>query len=226
MWLDRGERDWLLPLLRQAPQGFPGYRHTPYAGGRGATVRVEHERGPLAIRAGIRGGLPGRLWSRTYFGFSPRVRDELEVTAYLRQRGVAVPQPLGAVVQWRAPGCYRSWFATAALDGTSSLIRWLERSADAAAREHAAEAIGSALRHLHRAGVTHPDLNLHNILVSDATGEITLIDFDRARIADGPVEDETGVLRRLSRSAARLDPNGRVVTATFLAQIRTAYRPL
>lgn len=218
------ERDWLLPLLQQAPAGFPGSRTIAYEGGRGATRRVETGAHTVVVRASLRGGLPGWFWSTTYLGFAPRVIDELAVTSFLRERQVSVPRPMGAVVQWHAPGLYRSWLATEVVPQARSVIQWLEQTPAPELREILAMALGTEVRRMHAAGVSHPDLNLHNILVCGTElPRVTLIDFDRARRSDRPIEDVAGVRSRLLRSAARLDPGGRAVGSDFIEAVASAY---
>ncbi len=61
--------------------------------------------------------------------------------------------------------------------------------------------------HRHLAGIHHPDLNVANLLVgARPEDDAAVIDFDRARVCDGPV-GALGVAlarRRLSRSIAKL----------------------
>jgi 3-deoxy-D-manno-octulosonic acid kinase len=54
-------------------------------------------------------------------------------------------------------------------------------SGDGNARAALLAAAGSAIRDLNDAGVYHPDLNGHNLLVG-AAGEVSVIDFDRATL--------------------------------------------
>jgi tRNA A-37 threonylcarbamoyl transferase component Bud32 len=58
---------------------------------------------------------------------------------------------------------------------------------------------------MHAAGVAHPDLNLRNLLVGES-GEVWVIDFDRARMVEGavPRDRRDRDLERLARSAAKL----------------------
>jgi serine/threonine protein kinase len=59
---------------------------------------------------------------------------------------------------------------------------------------------------MHDRGVLHPDLNLGNILLGPAPREISVIDFDRAKFASGPLPfaPRQAALRRLERSCAKL----------------------
>jgi 3-deoxy-D-manno-octulosonic acid kinase len=59
---------------------------------------------------------------------------------------------------------------------------------------------------MHDAGISHPDLNLRNLLIVDPSAEVVVIDFDRARVFDGsaPASARARNLRRLARSARKL----------------------
>ena len=65
---------------------------------------------------------------------------------------------------------------------------------------------------MHAAGVSHPDLNLRNLLVGDGdAGDgggpvVHLIDFDRARVYAGPIPTQRRLrdVWRLGRSARKL----------------------
>ena len=57
------------------------------------------------------------------------------------------------------------------------------------AREALAEA-GRSVRRLHDAGVSHADLHPKNLLLAGRTGEVLVIDLDRARAFDGALSDE------------------------------------
>jgi hypothetical protein len=62
---------------------------------------------------------------------------------------------------------------------------------------------------MHDRGVSHPDLNLGNVLLrhsSDASPRAFVIDFDRATFMSGPLPfgPRQAALRRLERSCAKL----------------------
>jgi len=63
------------------------------------------------------------------------------------------------------------------------------------------QAIGDVIARMHLAGIWHADLNAHNILVTD-TGEVSLIDFDRAREVQ-PGSECLDNLDRLKRSVIK-----------------------
>jgi 3-deoxy-D-manno-octulosonic acid kinase len=86
-----------------------------------------------------------------------------------------------------------------------------------------AGAAGRAVARLHAAGVIHPDLNLGNILVGD--GDASIVDLDRARIGRGPLVAwrRSRSLRRLERSARKLDPGGTLVGGDVRSRFHEAY---
>jgi len=214
------EGAWIEPLLAECPVGFRSYASTPFAAGRGGTRLVENEAQQVVVRQGLRGGLPGRFLINLYFGFAPRVVQEIEVTEHLRQCGVAVAPAIGAAVQWLVPGCYRSWLATDYIAGSETLGSWLGSHVGSENRRDVLRALGAAVRGMHDAGVVHPDLNLDNAMI-DANAEptVTLIDFDGARRVSTPPAIEP-VLRRLQRSANRL---GTMISASDLEAVKTGH---
>jgi 3-deoxy-D-manno-octulosonic acid kinase len=216
-------RALLLPLLHAAADDYAGVSVTRVPGGRGATVAVRVAGEHFAIRAGRRGGLPGKLISSLYFGTVPRPFIEIDITAGLHDRGVPVVEPCAAAVQWVVPGCYRSWLVTRWVDDARTLWAWAAVEREKSRREHVFVAVGRALRLLHDAGATHPDLNLNNVLVRERDGrpDVLLLDFDRAQIPLASVEGAAD-FRRLRRSARKLDPEGVVVSAADLDLIERA----
>lgn len=215
-------RDVLLPLLQRTPT-FAGYDVAPVSGGRGGTVRVRIDGGDYAIRAGRRGGLPAMLVRSLYFGREPRPFDELMVTETLRCRGVPVVEACAAAAYWVAPRSYRSWLVSRWLPQSETLWECLQRVRDASRRSAVIATTGRAVRVLHRAGAEHPDLNMNNILVvgADVEASVRLLDFDRAQLRSTPV-DGVANLRRLRRSARKLDPLGEVVSDAELDRLERA----
>ena len=200
---------WLLAPELRLPAGA-----TPVAGGRGATFRVALADGRRAIvRLYRRGGLVARLVRETYLGVRARPLRELVVVDEARRRGVAAAEVLAARVDGGL--VHRGALVTAEVPGAATLLEALRAAPDVAARRALAGAAGRAVAALHAAGVFHADLNLTNILVRPGprAPHATLVDFDRARLHGGPLgrRARRRNLRRLARSAAKLDP-ARVAT--------------
>ena len=94
-------------------------------------------------------------------------------------RGLPVPAPVGA--RYRRSGLtYRCDLITQRIEAAQPMSALL---AAGALSEATWRAVGAAVACLHRAGVDHPDLNAHNVLVGP-DGAIRVIDFDRGRLRE------------------------------------------
>ncbi|HXQ24464.1 MAG TPA: lipopolysaccharide kinase InaA family protein [Candidatus Acidoferrales bacterium] len=219
-------RAWLLPLLRAAADDALGAAAQPLAGGRGGTILVHTNDHPVAIRPYRRGGLAAWVVHDTYIGWRPRPFRELATLATLLQRGAPVVEVCGACVRWLRPACYRGWIVTRYVTGAQTLWQWVSATRDAGERDAVFRQVGGAIRELHRCGGRHPDLNFNNILICPPprAPAVLFIDFDRPSFACPSARAAAADLARLERSARRLDPHGRYVTAADLAALRTAYR--
>jgi len=225
-WLRPADAVWMDELL-QAVVGSPDAGAIALHGGRGGTRLMSIGEHRVVVRPYRRGGLPGRFVRDLYLGWRPRPFRELIETEALRVRGAPVVEVCGAAVRWVLPGCYRGWLVTRYVDGARTLWQWLAAAPPVAERAAVCAAAGRAVRRLHDCAGRHPDLNLNNLLVSTATGgwQVHLIDFDRPAVARRPGGgDGAAELARLRRSARKLDPAGRIVTAEDLACLETAYR--
>ena len=212
---------WLLAPELALPDGAE-----PIASGRGPAYRVALDGGGRAIvRIYRRGGLIARVVHETYLGLRPRPLRELALTVEARRRGVAAAEVLAARVDGRL--VYRGALVTAEVPDAATLVDALGRAADAAARGGLAAAAGRAVAALHAAGVFHADLNLTNLLVHpDPEGvRVTLLDFDRAWLGPPPLgaSARRRNLRRLLRSAAKLDPAGAVAGPVERRAFRDGY---
>lgn len=168
-------------------------------GGRGRALAVDTQAGPAVLRRYLRGGMIARLIHDRYFftGYRrSRSLREFRVLARLHTMGLPVPQPLMAGCDRRGPS-YRAAVLTRLLENTISL----PQAADILEPDHWRR-LGKTLNRFFRAGVVHPDLNAHNLLI-DGDCRWYVIDFDRARIEDGPVDPEP-MLKRLERSLDKL----------------------
>ncbi len=96
---------------------------------------------------------------------------------------------------------YRAAILTRLIENTISL----PQAADILEEFHWRR-LGRTLQRFFAAGVIHPDLNAHNLLI-DGDGHWHVIDFDRARIKNKPVDPEP-MLKRLERSLDKLGISG------------------
>lgn len=186
--LDRGtwrvvaariELSEMTALLDAARAGTAGGEDV--ASGRGGARRIVLRGGKVVfLRRYLRGGLMRFLVRDLYLLRPPRPLRELLATEAARAAGCRVPIVHAIAIEDRGP-CYRGWIVTSAIDGARSYIDVFAEG-DAAARGALLAAAGNAIRELHDAGVYHPDLNGHNLLI-DADGQVAIIDFDRAVVA-------------------------------------------
>jgi 3-deoxy-D-manno-octulosonic acid kinase len=166
----------------------------------------------LFARINRRGGVIGLALKDLYVGTGARPVRELAVAVEARRRGIPVPEPIGAVVEWVAPLVYRSVFLMRALAGMT-LWEFLRTDDDVFVRAYVIEQARRALEKMHRLGLFHADLNLHNLFVTKSGESFTvaILDLDKAQFFAGPVAARMRArnLARLQRSARKLDPNGR-----------------
>lgn len=174
--------------------------------GRGAAWFVGTGGQQWVLRHYRRGGFISRLATDRYvWRGEGRVRAfaEWRLLAVLWQRGLPVPQPMGARYQ-RHGLTYRCDLITRRIPDALPLTEWLIAEP---LREPTWQAVGNAIARLHAAGADHADLNAHNILV-DRADAVSVIDFDRGRLRLPPSRRRaawaTGNLERLKRSLAKI----------------------
>jgi 3-deoxy-D-manno-octulosonic acid kinase len=211
---------WLLATPLVLPPGS-----APIAGGRGGAWRLTLPGGlPAVLRRYRRGGALARVVRETYLGLVARPFRELAVTAEARRRGVAAPEVLAARVEGRL--AYRGAIVTAEVPGAVTLLEALRHAGDGARRRTLAAGAGRVVADMHRAGIWHADLNLTNLLAAaGGAGDLSILDFDRARLARGPLEPRARRrnLVRLARSLHKLDPDGRLAAPEDIAAFHAAY---
>jgi 3-deoxy-D-manno-octulosonic acid kinase len=182
------------------------------AGTRASAFRLNLGGGlELFARRSTRGGIVRHFVGHTFVGIDPRPFRELRITAEARRRGVPAAEPVGAMAQWIAPAVYRGFFLTRAIAGMT-LWEFMRTDDDPAVREHVLMKARAAILTMHDRGVLHADLNLHNLMVTQA-GEsfaVVILDFDKARLSGDPVSapGRRANAQRLLRSARKLDPKG------------------
>jgi tRNA A-37 threonylcarbamoyl transferase component Bud32 len=175
------------------------------ARGRGPLRRLDAARGPVFVREYRKGGVLRHLRGRRFRG-RLRPLDELVLLRRLLAAKVPVPEAVGAVVTFGAFG-WRGFLLTREVDAALDLETFLYEPGVLPVvypREALAEA-GRAVRRLHDAGVAHADLHPKNLLLAGRTGEILVIDLDRATAHDGalPEEERLENLARLARSVEK-----------------------
>jgi hypothetical protein len=170
----------------------------------------------LFARINRRGGFVRRFVTDIYFGLHARPVRELAVAAEARRRGIAVAEPMGAGLEWVAPIAYRGAFLSRPLEGMT-LWEFLRTDDDPYVQRHVLGQARQAIDTMHREGLCHADLNLHNLFVTKSGDgfAIVILDLDRARLMAGPVSAPMRArnLARLRRSARKLDPDGLLLDA-------------
>ncbi|HUH88039.1 MAG TPA: 3-deoxy-D-manno-octulosonic acid kinase [Pusillimonas sp.] len=170
------------PLLHAAPV---------QVGGRKSAWFVEAEFGQAVLRHYRRGGMVAKLSRDRYVwagADATRSFAEFRVLWFLRERGLAVPAPLAAAY-WKSGLTYRA----------AILIERIPQVRTLAEARAEPEAVAKAIFAMHEAGVWHADLNAFNILLS-SSGQVWLIDFDRARRRTLTARLRRSNLLRLKRS--------------------------
>jgi len=177
----------------------------------------------LFVRRSTRGGMM-RFLGDVYIGFAPRMVYELNVISEARKRGVATPDPMGAIVENVAPAMYRGCVITKAIPGMT-MWEFVKIETDPRSLSHVVRMARYAVDTMHEHGLMHDDLNLHNLYVSMAGDgfSVVLLDFDKAKLmsrALSPSQRKRN-FKRLAASIRKLDPEGRYLDDASL-KIMTA----
>jgi 3-deoxy-D-manno-octulosonic acid kinase len=199
--------------------------------GRGAAYGVRTPHGDWVVRHYRRGGMVARVLGDRYIRSGvPRPWRELAASAAARERGVATPEVVAAVVYPAGP-FYRADLATRLIPDSTDLAEAVlgVGRGDAGLRQTAWHAAGSLLRQAFAAGVVHADLNLRNILIQrgDAGTSAFLLDLDRAEVSGRAVSGtgRSAMLQRLHRSRRKLERMlGARTSSAELAAFESALR--
>jgi len=203
----------ILQKLASAPEAGAGNRKSAF--------RMQLDDGlELYARRGRRGGLIASILSDVYAGIAPRPLNELAVTVEAIKRGIPVAEPMGAMIEWVGPALYRGFFLTRAVRGMT-LWQFVKTDDDPTVRNHVLAQARAAIDATQAKGLFHADLNLHNLLVTQARDSFTviIIDLDKARLFDAPLSAamRRANAARLLRSARKLDPSGKYLDAPALS---------
>jgi len=190
-----------------------------------SVLRMENGAAAL-VRRYRHGGALRHLTGDIFLTWPPRPFRELAITEAARRRGVPTVEILAAGIDRLWGPFYRGWLVTRELEGARDLWAVLQERAFPAASLLAP--VARAIRRMHRQGIYHGDLNLKNILIGSESGApaIYVIDFDKAVFfPDGVPAAKAGRnLARLRRSIAKLDPEGRYLSAADWDRLVGFYR--
>ena len=203
--IQRPDKSWFVPGFWRQSGAVTGT-----ASGRGSSLMLETPFGPAVLRTYLRGGWMARL-SRDRYLFTgyhkSRPLAEVQILAKLLDMDLPVPQPL-------AGQCQRDGMTYCGALLTRQIIPAVplaDRLIGMAAGSAAWSLIGHCIRRFHDAGVVHPDLNARNILLGahgGETGDIYVVDFDRAYLRAGAFRCFRSNMDRLHRSLQKLWPAG------------------
>ncbi len=150
-------------------------------------VRRTHcsDLGPVVIKEYRRGGILGKLLGNTHLRFGlGRGAREINFLGMVGASGVAVPSVVG-FVETRG-FIYKAWAVMSEVPGAVSLAEAAKKDS-----EHVDRFLDQAaveIIKLIKARVFHIDLHPGNVLVS-STGDVYLIDFDKAEIFKGSLKE-------------------------------------
>ncbi|MBU0992776.1 MAG: hypothetical protein KJ737_09820 [Proteobacteria bacterium] len=132
--------------------------------------------GDVVLKIYLRGGVLGRIISRTYWGWgTPRCRIEMNQLLYAKSLGIQVPEPVCHVTEGRH--LYKCWLILREITHCHSLSD-LSRKNETEALGHMDD-VRRQVRILIANKVRHVDLHPGNVLVGE-NGHVYLIDFDKA----------------------------------------------
>jgi len=197
------------PLDKNEPAGLT------LSPGRGATLGIELSSGrELVARRFRRGGFVRHFFQDLFF-LSPaetlsatRPVAELRILSILRAGDLSVPLPIACYATRVGRWGYRGMIVTERVPETTNLLSLLRLSAGGPSKEQLnaiLEQVGVQAGVTVSLGICHRDLHLGNVLVSHS-GEVTLIDFDKAALLVRPAEREAAdrfLQNRFERSARK-----------------------
>lgn len=147
------------------------------ATGRGTTWFVQLDTIQAALRHYRRGGLFGKLVKDNYWfsGWAKtRSVQEFQLLLKLTEAGVHVPKPIAARAV-KTGLTYQADLLSERIPNAKDLVSILQKQSLSAEMY---QQIGQEIAKMHKVGVNHTDLNIHNILL-DENDKVWLIDFDK-----------------------------------------------
>ena len=156
----------------------------------------------------------------------------MEVCTLALREGVPTIAPVALVLSREALG-WRAWLVTPFVDNAFT-FQDLLNDPESALEPHQVStsvlrqlgrAAGTAVRRMHETGIDHPDLNLGNLLavrssLKEGPADVRILDWDRARLRDGPSPYGFQNLLRLLRSALKKLPDERLLSICLQAFLR------
>lgn len=166
--------------------------------GRNMAWFVRGEQAEMVLRHYYRGGLLGKLCSDQFMLEAverSRAMREFTLLQWMVDEGLPVPRPCAA--RYTRKGLsYRADLLITKIPNSRDLFHVLLD--DDPLTEEVWQAIGQAVRQMHKKGIFHSDLNCHNILLDDQQ-KVWLIDFDKCERRE-PGDWQRSNCERLLRS--------------------------
>ena len=170
-------------------------------GGRNTVWHITLGANEGVLRHYYRGGLAAKISNDRFLwtGINRcRAITEYKLLEFMRDKGLDVPEPIGARVQ-RYGLYYTCDLITRYIPNSKTFGSLLTHSPQSA---ELWSATGYAIKAMHNHRIWHSDLNAHNILLTQ-NNQITLIDFDRCRKRKDTGWEQSN-LERLKRSLVKL----------------------
>jgi tRNA A-37 threonylcarbamoyl transferase component Bud32 len=161
----------------------------------------------LACRKYIHGGLLRGITGDIFFS-EKRAARELKITMHLEKNQFPVVSPYGYIAERRC--CAKAlFFVTFFEENIGDLLEFL-KSAGRKERKRVIKKFARLLFEMGRLGVYHPDLHLQNVLVTK-TGDLILLDFDKASFKAVTKSDMERMFWRLNRFAEKKENAGELI---------------
>ncbi len=159
--------------------------------------------GKVVVKHYLRGGILSYLLHRTYLrsgGGDYRSKHEFLMLMRVRSYGIAAPQPIVYGVEGGL--FYKTWLVLSELEGVTALAD-LNTATDAKRFEAAMEQLVMQVERLIENRVFHIDLHPGNVVIDNA-GQLFILDFDKARMFNGQLNDlRDRYLRRWRRAVIK-----------------------
>ena len=159
----------------------------------------------LLLRKYMRGGMLSLVNSASFFKLptqKSRAENEFDILLYLLEKGISVPKPRLVILEEKLGGfLYQAYIAFDFLDEFDNfLVKAIKTSSKLSAEmEKAAYHAGQEAKKMLGANVFHVDLHPGNVMFNQSSGELKLIDFDKAHYSKS-IDREEKLFSRWDRS--------------------------
>lgn len=157
--------------------------------------------GKVVVKHYLRGGVLRYFLHRTYLRSGDyRSKHEFLMLSRVRAYGIAAPKPIAYGVEGGL--FYKTWLILSELENVTALAD-LNTTSDCARYEAAMEQLIMQVERLIENRVFHIDLHPGNVVI-DSSGQLFILDFDKARTFNGQLNDlRDRYLRRWRRAVIK-----------------------